>query len=128
MSQDQDSKDTRAALRRLASDTRDQAAAARVTSRELARERTVLLAALEQGWREQAGIVGELHETRDALRRAVHAYSFALRQMSVPPERMLIEVKQLVRDTVRARAPHPQEIMDQVVSWSIDAYYEQAGP
>lgn len=113
-----------AALRRQAAEARERATAARAESRELSAERRLLLDALQLGWREQASLIGELQESREELRRAVRAFTRELRRQAVPPERMLIELKQLVRDTSISRAPYPQQLMEQVVSWGIDAYYE----
>jgi hypothetical protein len=117
---------TGAALRRLAAETRDRATAARAESRELSSERRLLLDALRAGWREQASLMGALQDSRDELHSAVRAYTSELRRCAVPPERMLVELKQLVRETSIPRAPHPQQLMDQVVSWGIDAYFEDA--
>jgi hypothetical protein len=86
----------------------------------------MLLDALRLGWLEQASLLGELRESREALFATVSNYGRALRKRGVPPEQMLIELKQLVRDTAIKRAPYPQGLMDKVVSWGIEAYYEDA--
>jgi hypothetical protein len=111
-------------LRRLAAETRQRAVAARAESGELSADRRRLLDALRIGWREQASLLGELQESRNILQSAVRAFSRERRRRAIPPEKMLVELKQLVRDTSIARAPHPQELMNQVVAWGIDAYYE----
>ena len=120
------SKAAREALLRLAADTRGQAVAARMVSRELATEREQLLAELEAGLREQGRLLADVNGARDRLHAAVRAYACLLRRQDTPPEKMLVEVKECVRHAPAPRGARGQELMAQVVAWSIEGYYEQA--
>lgn len=113
----------RVAVRRAARETRDRAAAAREQSRQIAADREALMQALVAGWAEQTSLLGELRTSREVLQVAARAFAAALRRENVPPERMLIEVKELVRTSKPARGPEGRELVDQVVSWSIEGYY-----
>jgi hypothetical protein len=66
-----------------------------------------------------------------ALYEAVSRYAAELRGHGLPPERMLVLVKELVRgtapDSVASRAVQlDTDLLRLVVSWSIDAYYRAA--
>jgi hypothetical protein len=65
------------------------------------------------------------------LYEAVYKYVTDLRARGLPPERVLIVVKELMRrtvpDSVTSRAVHlDAELPRLVVTWSIDAYYQAA--
>ena len=66
-----------------------------------------------------------------ALYEAVSRYVTELRARGLPPERMLVVVKELMRgaapDSVTSRAVHlDADLFRLVVTWSIDAYYRAA--
>ena len=66
-----------------------------------------------------------------ALYEAVCKYVTELRARGLPPERMLVLVKELMRgtapDSVTSRAVHLEaDLLRLVVTWSIDAYYRAA--
>jgi hypothetical protein len=66
-----------------------------------------------------------------ALYEAVCKYVAELRTHGLPPERMLVLVKELMRgtapDSVTSRAVHlDADLLRMVVTWSIDAYYRAA--
>ncbi len=101
-------------------------------------------AAVDEARREQAagsrlyaqalGLAASSASTREAsaalraqLHDAVDSYVRLLRREDVPPERMLVLVKAIVHEsapTLRARDGAPAHaIADDVVRWSIEAYY-----
>ena len=66
-----------------------------------------------------------------ALYEAVCKYAAELRARGLPPERMIVIVKQLLRgtapDSVTSRAVQlDADLLRLVVTWSIDAYYQAA--
>ena len=66
-----------------------------------------------------------------ALYEAVSKYVVELRAHGLPPERMLVVLKELVRgtapDSIASRAVHlDADLLRLVVTWSIDAYYRAA--
>src|SRR5689334_850966 len=66
-----------------------------------------------------------------ALYEAVSWYVTELRSHGLPPERMLVLLKELMRgtapDSVTSRAVHlDADLLRLVVTWSIDAYYRAA--
>jgi hypothetical protein len=68
---------------------------------------------------------------RDAIRRAVRAYSRSLREEQVPPEQALVRVKETVHDIVRAipgdtPLPDAETLEEDVAVWAIQAYFEAA--
>lgn len=62
---------------------------------------------------------------RLALRDSVTAYVRRLHDEQVPPERMLVLVKEAVREATPAGTDvlEGRELMESVVRWSIEAYY-----
>lgn len=66
--------------------------------------------------------------TRSMLRESVERYAVLLRTLQTPPERVI----RLVKETVAEQIMHPQlhdetgPLMDEVVKWSIQAYYGAA--
>lgn len=62
---------------------------------------------------------------RAALRRAVERYARDLREAGVPPERMIVAVKSLVRRAAVARDPltEPERLIPDLVQWSVAAYF-----
>ena len=60
-----------------------------------------------------------------ALRSSVTAYVRRLHDQQVPPERMLVLVKEAVRDatTTDTDVLEGRALMESVVRWSIEAYY-----
>ena len=65
---------------------------------------------------------------RAELRTSVTAYVRHLRDEGVPPERMLVLVKSTLRESTPADldALEARALMEDVVRWSVDAYYEAA--
>jgi hypothetical protein len=65
---------------------------------------------------------------RAELRASITAYVRHLRADGVPAERMVVLVKTTVRDAVPPEldAFEARELMEDVVRWSIDAYYQAA--
>jgi len=65
---------------------------------------------------------------RAELRASVTAYVRHLRTDGVPPERMLVLVKSAVREVTPPEldAVEARELMEDVVRWSVDAYYQAA--
>ena len=62
---------------------------------------------------------------RVALRQAVEHYARDLRRQGVPPERMIVAVKGVVkRATASAHPlPEPEYLIPDLVQWSITAYF-----
>ncbi len=62
---------------------------------------------------------------RLALRRAVERYARDLRQAGVPPERMIVAVKSVVRRAAvdRSPLPEPEHLIPDLVQWSVAAYF-----
>lgn len=67
---------------------------------------------------------GELWTLRALVRRSAAAYVRQLRSEGVTPERMLVLVK-AVTATPRPTGFGGQELMDDVVRWSIEAYFDE---
>ncbi len=72
-----------------------------------------------------------LHESaalRAQLRASVTAYVHHLKADGLPPERMLILVKSVVLDASPAAldVDDARRLMDDVVRWSVEAYYDAA--
>ena len=99
------------------------ARAARERSRELlassiaARDRTALRLADAEARIELS------RQTLAAVHASVSEYAFVRRHQEVPPEEVIIEVKDLVRDTVGLRGPSAESVMSKVVSWAVEGYY-----
>ena len=61
----------------------------------------------------------------ERLRRAVRSYTHALRERSVRPERALLLVKEIVRDSSLQAPPRTARLLlERTVSWCIAAYFE----
>ena len=62
---------------------------------------------------------------RLALRRAVERYARDLRRAGVPPERMIVAVKSVVRRAAvhRSPLPEPEHLIPDLVQWSVAAYF-----
>ena len=62
---------------------------------------------------------------RLALRRAVERYARDLRRSGVPPERMIVAVKSVVRRAAADRSPlpEPEHLIPDLVQWSVAAYF-----
>jgi hypothetical protein len=81
-------------------------------------------ARLEQGER----TVQQSLAARAQLRASVTAYVRCLRAEQLPPERVLVLVKSAVRDDTPPEldVADARELMEDVVRWSIEAYYQTA--
>ena len=84
-----------------------------------------LLASAEPLAAESGRLVRASQSLREQLRASVGAYARRLRTDGVPSERMLVLVKSAVRDATPREldAIEARELMDEVVRWSIEAYY-----
>jgi len=72
------------------------------------------------------------------IRRHVYTYADELRALGVPPERVIVAVKQVAEDAGLGEAPNPiaqsgeefrtdsEKLVSDMVSWSIDSYYQFA--
>ena len=62
---------------------------------------------------------------RSALRQAVEGYARDLRREGVPPERMIVAVKSVVKRATAAPYPLPdaEHLVPDLVQWSIAAYF-----
>ena len=67
----------------------------------------------------------ESEALRAALRTSVTAYVRRLHDEQVPPQRMLVLVKEAVREAAPAHIDvlERRDLMESVVRWSIEAYY-----
>ena len=85
-------------------------------------ERTTLLADESQRLREAS------LQLRTQLRSAVTTYVRNLRDAGTPPERVLVSVKGVVRESFcrELSAAGARALLEDVVRWSIDAYYDAA--
>ena len=74
-------------------------------------------------WSDQ--LVGRSVAVRDRLRDTVAALAASERAKGVPPERMLIELKNMVLEVEddRLDVALARSLMDDVVRWGIEAYY-----
>jgi hypothetical protein len=64
-------------------------------------------------------------DARATLRRAVELYARDLRRRGVPPERMIVAVKGVVRRAAASPAPlpEPERLIPDLVEWSVAAYF-----
>jgi hypothetical protein len=72
------------------------------------------------------------------IRQHVYTYADELRALGLPPERVIVAVKQLAEDAGLGEAPNPiaqsgaevrtdsEQLVSDMVSWSIDSYYQFA--
>lgn len=62
---------------------------------------------------------------RAVLRRAVERYARDLRRAGVPPERMIVAVKSVVRRAAVAPdpLPEPEHLIPDIVQWCVAAYF-----
>jgi hypothetical protein len=62
---------------------------------------------------------------RASLRQAVERYARDLRRQGVPPERMIIAVKEVVKRATASPQPppEPEYLIPDLVQWSIAAYF-----
>jgi hypothetical protein len=110
-------------VRQLEAEARWRSAAAERRAQRAEREEDRATREADQGQREAA----RFH--RAALRAELEHYVRGLKRGGVPPERMLVVVKSLVADTAKAtepRLPETGALTQQVVQWSLDAYYSAA--
>jgi hypothetical protein len=70
--------------------------------------------------------VRESHALRAQLQTSVTAYVRRLRADGLPSERMLVQVKSVVRDATPPEldVDEARELMEDVVRWSVEAYYD----
>lgn len=87
-----------------------------------------LLARVDHLLGASAHLRGQAWGAREQLRVSIGAYVCRLRAEEVPPERMLISVKALVRDAMphELDAGDAHDLMEDAVRWSIVAYYQGA--
>jgi hypothetical protein len=108
--------------------TLDRSRLAIKAARERTRSSSSLLARSEALVGASAILVQASLAIRAELRASVTAYARHLRTDGVPPERMLVLVKSAVREATPAEldAVEARDLMEDVVRWSIDAYYHAA--
>jgi hypothetical protein len=72
--------------------------------------------------------VQESADLRELLHASVAAYARRLKAEGQPPERMLVLVKSAVREAVPPEldAVEVRELVEDVVRWSVEAYFEAA--
>lgn len=70
-------------------------------------------------------IRGQADAAARQLRRSVEAYVLCLRQEKLPPENVVILVKSAVREALpyHVSAKETRELIDEVVRWSVEAYF-----
>jgi hypothetical protein len=116
-----------AGVRRVPVETRHGAAIALKQPRETGTDREALVAMVRERWRSHDELISEIRENTERLRGAVREFALTAFAQQMPPERMLIALKETVRGAIQVRGPEAQELMEDVVRWSVDAYYERAG-
>jgi seryl-tRNA synthetase len=92
---------------------------------ELRRAREATRAATRQAWLEREAD----REDREALHREVTEFVRRLKAAGMPPQSVLVTVKSLVADVALAQDPPLYDsvpLTDEVVRWSLDAYYPAA--
>jgi hypothetical protein len=91
-------------------------------SRSLLAQAAELVGAARRGRRDSEALRGELGTH---LRASVTGYVGALRADGVPAERVVVAVKGIVREATPPRLDvhDARALMDEVVRWSIEAYY-----
>jgi hypothetical protein len=115
-----------AEARRVAVERRQRATMVRRQARGTTGEREALVAVARERSRGHDALISELQENAGRLRDAVREFALSACAEQMPPERMLVALKETVRAAVGIRGPEAQELMEDVVRWSIDAYYEQS--
>ncbi len=75
----------------------------------------------------EALIAGRLDNRADArlLREVVRSYALHAREDRVPPERLLVALKQVVREVAQQDASDAYRVIytDRVIAWAIESYY-----
>lgn len=62
---------------------------------------------------------------REELEATVRGYARLLRVLGTPPERMLLLLKETVRERVPSHGVEARAIMEDVVRWGVKAYYDE---
>lgn len=101
------------------------------TRARAARERSRALLASSAATRDRSALriaaaadrIDLSRQTLAAVRANVSEYAAVRHQLQAPPERVIVEVKELVRDTVGLRGPSAAALMSMVVSWAVEGYY-----
>ena len=62
-------------------------------------------------------------ETRRVLRASVGNYVALLRRLDTPPERVVMDTKEIVADVVPLRDRRAQVVTSLLVGWAIESYY-----
>ena len=59
---------------------------------------------------------------------AVRTFAAHARRTALAPERMLVELKQIVREAATSRVPYRvcNEMTDRVVAWAVEEYFDQS--
>jgi hypothetical protein len=97
-------------------------------SRELTAHSSTLLARAETLVDASAATMQASQALRAELRAGVTAYVRLLRADGVPPERMLVLVKSTIREAtpLGLDAHEVRDLVEDVVRWSVEAYYHAA--
>lgn len=109
----------RAQLRARSMAARDHAQLAAVRCHELQREFETRVADYAR-WRES------LDRAMPDLREWVARYARCLKEEGEAPQRMLVLVKQAVHEVVPSSEPDASTVLDLVVGFAIQAYYDTA--
>lgn len=108
--------------------TLDRARAAIRASQERTEASRTLLAGSEALAGAPARMLQDSGALRAQLRASVTAYVRRLKAEGLPPERTIVLVKSAVRDGTPPEldAWEARELMEDVVRWSVEAYYDDA--
>jgi hypothetical protein len=108
--------------------TLERARAAIRTSGELTADSRSVVARSEELVGVSAQRVQASLALRALLRASVTAYARRLHADGVPPQRMLVLVKTAVREATPAQLDpyEARDLMEDVVRWSVEAYYDAA--
>jgi len=81
-----------------------------------------LRAEMEAYWRGRTALADGMRDTAP-LRAAVREFVTDLRHAGVPPERMLVLIKEVVLQVTETQGPEAHTLIDLVVGWSIEWYF-----
>ena len=81
-----------------------------------------LRAEMEAYWRGRTALADGMRDTAP-LHAAVREFVTDLRHASVPPERMLVLIKEVVLQVTETQGPEAHTLIDLVVGWSIESYF-----
>jgi hypothetical protein len=114
----------REALRRAARE-------ARTRTRDLATQAIIFRENADAYLVSQEAAVAASRQLRDILRRTVVKHATLLRQLDEPPERIVVAIKEVAEEAAADAALQlrrwgqvkPLTVQDDLVQWTMDAYY-----